>query len=334
MLYYLSQLDFPAIILIRSFEYPLLDQLGDIGDRLGDGLTLVLISLGIGAAGFFWKSQQLKLLCLHSLLAHGVAGLFAQLIKHSIGRPRPRLMHEHTWEIAPSFESGLDSFPSGHAAASFAVATTLAYYFPKGKILWFGLATFVAICRVTKGSHFPTDVLGGLLVGIASGLVIVYSRSQWNERARRVLVQGLPWLVSGFGLLWIIVPHPGIELEPSLSFFIGLSVFLSGLGLRLWWVRECSSLPVTLSLTPPAWPRLLMGLGLATTTGSTVIIGASILAGMIWWIGSQPSLTNDISANTKGDASLTPLLTEAILGMAMFLLALLTFSLRSHMLSF
>ena len=58
------------------------------------------------------------------------------------------------------------------------MAMVLAYYFPKLRVLWFGLACFNAMCRVIKGSHFPTDVLGGLLVGIGSGLVLVYAREK------------------------------------------------------------------------------------------------------------------------------------------------------------
>ena len=331
MFYYVAQLDFPTINLIRSFEDPLLEQMGDIGNGLGNGYTLVMISLVLGAAGLMRHSDTLKYLGLHSLLAHGIAGLIAQIIKHSLGRPRPRLMHEHPWEIAPSFESGLDSFPSGHASAAFAVATTLSYYLPKGKILWFGLATFVAVCRVIKGSHFPTDALGGLLVGMASGLVIVYSRNQWKEQAGQFLVQALPWVVTACGLLWIMVPHPGIELAPSLSLVFGLSMLLCGLIIRLWWIRGYQDNQQTQNPNLPTWPRLLMGLGLATTTGSLVIIGASVLTGMVWWLGSQHSFVPSRRAQGQEIFSLNSLWAEASLGLAMFLLALLTFSIRSQL---
>jgi hypothetical protein len=50
---------------------------------------------------------------------------------------------------------------------------------------------------------------------------------------RHTLAQNLPWLITAFGLVWILVPHPGIELEPSLSLFLGIIPIVVGWGLRL-----------------------------------------------------------------------------------------------------
>ena len=238
-------------------------------------------------------------------------------------------MDKGPWEIGPSFEIGYDSFPSGHASASFATATVLAYYFPKVKFLWFGLAAFVGMCRVTKGSHFPTDVLGGLLLGIVTGLGLVYAKNQWKEIGQRTLAQGLPWLVTAFGLAWIIVPHPGIELDPSLSLFPGLTCLVVGLGLRLWWIRECVTPNPHSDLKVPTWPRLLMGLSLATSSGSLIIVGSSVLAGIAWWLWVQVEPPPQAENNTNFIAGLNPILTESAIGIGMLLLALLTFSIRS-----
>ena len=238
-------------------------------------------------------------------------------------------MDKGPWEIGPSFEIGYDSFPSGHTSASFAVATVLSYYFPKVKFLCFGLAAFVAICRVTKGSHFPTDVLGGLLLGIVTGLGLVYAKSQWKEIGQRTLAQGLPWLVTAFGLIWIIVPHPGIELAPSFSLSLGLTCIFVGLGFRLWGIRKYSSPHSPLTLKGIAWPRLLMGLGLATSTGSLIIVGSSLLAGIAWWLWIQTAPPLQAENNTNIITGLNPILTESAIGMGMLLLTLLTFSIRS-----
>ncbi|MDX2420894.1 MAG: phosphatase PAP2 family protein, partial [Nitrospirota bacterium] len=266
---------------------------------------------------------------LYSLLAHGISGLITQIFKHSLSRPRPRLMDTTSWDIGPSLESGLDSFPSGHTSASFSVAMVFAYYFPKGRTLWFGLASFNALCRVIKGSHFPTDVLGGILIGIGSGLVLVYARNTWKEATAIAFAHGLPWLVTAFGLLWIFVPHPGIELEPNFSLFFGLFLIMVGLGLRLWWIRESAIANSEFNLKVPAWPRLLMGLGLATSTGSPVIVASSILAGIVWWLGTQSEQTSQVESHNNFIAGLNPIWTEAALGIGMFLLALLTASIRS-----
>jgi hypothetical protein len=204
-----------------------------------------------------------------------------------------------------------------------------AYYFPKGRLLWFGLASFIAMCRVIKGSHFPTDVLGGLLLGIGSGLVLVYARDTWKEATARAFAHGLPWLITAFGLLWILVPHPGIELEPNFSLFFGLVLIMAGLGLRLWWIRECTAPNSETGLNPPTWPRLLMGLGLATSTGSLIVVGISVLAGIIWWLGTQSEFPTHLENHNNVIAGLNPIWVEAGLGISMFLLTLLTFCIRS-----
>jgi undecaprenyl-diphosphatase len=237
-------------------------------------------------------------------------------------------MNTAQWEIGPTLESGLDSFPSGHTSASFSVAMVFAYYFPKGRTLWFGLASFNAMCRVIKGSHFPTDVLGGLLVGIGSGLVLVYARDTWKEATAGAFAHGLPLLVTAFGLLWILVPHPGIELDPNFSLVIGLNLIMVGLGLRLWWIRECMIVKPPSHLKVPTWPRLLMGLGLAATTGSLIVVSASILAGITWWLGTQSEVSSQTETQSNFTAGLNPIWCEAALGVAMLLLALLTFSIR------
>jgi undecaprenyl-diphosphatase len=325
----MGQVDHPTLTIVHSFTDPLVDQIGDIGNKLGDGLTLVLLSLAIGGIGLWVNSDRWKFAGLYSLLAHGISGLLTQIIKHSLSRPRPRLMDTTHWDIGPTLESGLDSFPSGHTSGSFSMAMVFAYYFPKGKVLWFGLASYIAICRVIKGSHFPTDVLGGLLLGIGSGLVLVYARNTWKEATTRALAQGLPWLVTAFGLLWIFVPHPGIELEPNFSLFIGLVLIMVGLGLRLWWIRECTAPNSETGLKVPTWPRILMGLGLATSTGSLVIVGSSALAGIVWWLGTQSESQSQAESPNNFLAGLNTILTESVFGTGMCLLALLTFSIRS-----
>ena len=325
----MGQLDYPTLTIVHGFTDPLVDQIGDIGNELGEGLTLVLLSLAIGGIGLWINSDPWKFAGLYSLLAHGISGLITQIFKHSLSRPRPRLMDTTSWDIGPTLESGLDSFPSGHTSASFSVAMVFAYYFPKGRFVWFGLASFNAICRVIKGSHFPTDVLGGILIGIGSGMVLVYARDTWKEATARALAHGLPWLMTAFGLLWILVPHPGIELDQNFSLVIGLNLIMVGLGLRLWWIRDCTAPNPRPDLKVPSWPRLLMGLGLAATTGSLIVVTASILAGTIWWLETQSESISQTETHTNFIAGLNPIWMEAALGVGMLVLALLTISIRA-----
>ncbi len=325
----IGQIDHSTLDIVHSFTDPLIDHIGDTGNILGKGLTLVLIALTIGAIGLWSNSERWKFAGFHSLLAHGISALITQILKHSLSRPRPRIMDTTQWEVGPTLESGLDSFPSGHTSGSFSMAMVLSYYFPKGKIVWFGLASFNTLCRIIKGSHFPTDVLGGMIIGIGSGLVLVYARNTWKEETTHVLAKGVPWLMTAVGLLWIFVPHPGIDLEPHASLFIGLVLTMVGLGLRFWRIRECTTQHSPPHSKVPTWPQLLMGLGLATSTGSLVIVGSSVLAGIIWWLRTQSKQLSQSENRNNFIFSLSPFVTEAALGIGMLLLALLTFSIRS-----
>ena len=65
------------------------------------------------------------------------------------------------------------SFPSSHAVNNFAVATLFAWSFPSGRWYFFGWATLVALSRPAVGVHYPSDILGGALIGCAVALVLI-----------------------------------------------------------------------------------------------------------------------------------------------------------------
>ena len=90
------------------------------------------------------------------------------LLKHNPGLPfEPRIGDQ--WLIGkpnrPWFVSKCDSFPSGHAAAAVLIASFLTVLYPRGRVLWFVLATGCALARVRYGRHFAEDVLLGAALG-------------------------------------------------------------------------------------------------------------------------------------------------------------------------
>jgi hypothetical protein len=90
-------------------------------------------------------------------------------LKYSLGRRRPL-----TTNAGEFFHPGGDSFPSGHAMYSWAVASVIAHEYPGWvtQASVYALATGVSLARVTGRKHFPTDVLVGSALGWGIGHVI------------------------------------------------------------------------------------------------------------------------------------------------------------------
>lgn len=90
-----------------------------------------------------------------------------RLLKESIQRLRPCIAL--TDVITPVGCSGSFSFPSNHALNNFAAAIFLMRLFPNYKWIFLTVATLISFSRIYLGVHYPSDVLGGALIGIAFG---------------------------------------------------------------------------------------------------------------------------------------------------------------------
>jgi undecaprenyl-diphosphatase len=79
------------------------------------------------------------------------------------------------------------SFPSGHAATSFAGATILAFAFPRLAPLLYVLAAAVGFSRLYLGVHYPLDIVGGAVLGVLVALALRFLtvRRQREVRAER-----------------------------------------------------------------------------------------------------------------------------------------------------
>ena len=66
------------------------------------------------------------------------------------------------------------SFPSDHATAAFAIAVALLRRHRKAGAIALVLAGLLAIARVAVGTHYPSDVLAGALIGTTAALILWY----------------------------------------------------------------------------------------------------------------------------------------------------------------
>ncbi|MGH7547775.1 MAG: phosphatase PAP2 family protein [Gemmatimonadales bacterium] len=102
-----------------------------------------------------------------------------QWLKVLVGRHRPVLYTANAAAAALRADNQR-SFPSGHAAAAFATATSYVViarrerlpHRARNAILLYGGAVSVSTLRVVAGKHFPTDVAGGALLGSGVGWLV------------------------------------------------------------------------------------------------------------------------------------------------------------------
>lgn len=141
----------------------------------------VAIPVVMGITG--WIKNDKKLLKDAAYVGTSVAGAFALTygLKYLIDRPRPYdkypdRVHAHSRENSPSF-------PSGHAATAFALATSLSITYPKWYViapsaLW---AFSVGVSRMNEGVHYPSDVLAGAAIGAGCAVANVYINRWLNK---------------------------------------------------------------------------------------------------------------------------------------------------------
>ena len=131
------------------------------GDRTRHGWTMYLV----GCPGH--RSSYVANTGFTALEAMGAANLMTLAVKVATNR-------QYAYHTSPhgEFWEGGRSFPSGHAAASFAFASVIAHRYPhKFWLKWgaYGLATGVSLARVGGKKHFASDILVGGALGYVTG---------------------------------------------------------------------------------------------------------------------------------------------------------------------
>lgn len=134
----------------------------------------------LGNAGFLWIFIAFLLLCQKRYQKCGIALICAlslsmlisdEILKPLIGRLRPNVKFPEIPLLIGSIHSR--SFPSGHSTVAFASAATLFYHYKVAGILAYVTAAVIAYSRLYLFVHYPTDILGGILLGSAIAYLIV-----------------------------------------------------------------------------------------------------------------------------------------------------------------
>ncbi|KRA50740.1 phosphatase PAP2 family protein [Devosia sp. Root635] len=155
--------------------------------------SLVVFVLAVPAALLLRRLSRLAaievaLLSGFIFLGVGIPGLIANLLKRLVGRGRPS---EFEISGAFSFQNFVNdwrfqSFPSGHTTTAIALAFTIGFLWPRLFPLFFVVGALVGLSRVPVGMHYPTDVFGGLIVGMLGAYLVrnLFARRRWLFETR------------------------------------------------------------------------------------------------------------------------------------------------------
>lgn len=173
---------------------PRLDSLSSVGAMLSDTLVKIVVTAVVAAAMLLiWRRWLEPLMVVVPLVLEALSFI---TITTLVGRPRPDVPRLDTSPVG-------SSFPSGHVAAAVAYSAIVIVVFWHTERRWLrGLAVAVAVLiplcvslsRVYSGMHYFTDVVFGVLLGLASVIAtfIVLGRAMARQRRSFVAAECAP----------------------------------------------------------------------------------------------------------------------------------------------
>lgn len=169
----------------HSLSFPILDKFFSIITSVNNWFITYVILLGLT-----WKygGKRGKIAVIVTLVMIAITDQTGyRLLKEFFARPRPCDVLKDV--ITPLGCTGTYSFPSNHALNNFAAATYFSFLFPQFRVILFIAATLIAISRVYLGLHYPSDIIGGAIIGIIFGYIfselVFFIESKFNLKNKK-----------------------------------------------------------------------------------------------------------------------------------------------------
>lgn len=164
----IREIDFMVLDYIREhLRNGFLDNIMPIVTSFGNmGMIWVVVALIISAKAKYRKCSITMML---GMIAGVILGNF--VVKNIVRRERPCWINEIGDMLIANPQDF--SFPSGHTMSSFIAATILCYYDKRLGIPSFSVAILIAFSRMYLYVHFPTDIIGGALLGVGIAIMTI-----------------------------------------------------------------------------------------------------------------------------------------------------------------
>ena len=138
------------------------DRLMSWASRFGNGYLYPVIALVVSA---------LDTSIMRPLLSAGMASAVVEATAYKFVKSRTRRLRPS--QVLPQIRNLINfpdqfSFPSGHAAGAFMMATLLTHFYPELAVPFYAPAAIIGVSRIYNGVHYPSDVAAGILLGIGS----------------------------------------------------------------------------------------------------------------------------------------------------------------------
>jgi len=162
---------------------------GDLSNAVFDSLMPFITDPGpfiipltlIGVGLVVWGGWKGRLLVVMALLLLVVSNAVSEQLKQLFQRPRPCLALETVRLLVGCSKTNF-SFPSSHASNITAQALLFAFFYRPIAVPLFLVVAGVGYSRVYVGVHYPLDVVGGILVGLACGAVFIFLTREVERR--------------------------------------------------------------------------------------------------------------------------------------------------------
>lgn len=127
--------------------------------------------------GWLWQSRtkMIRAFLAMVVLVAVTDSVGYRLLKPHVDRPRPNHIEALQADVKMGgYGPRSGSFPSNHALNTFALAYLLTWFYPSIKMWLFLFASLTAYSRVYSGVHFPSDVIGGAVLGLFIATLMRY----------------------------------------------------------------------------------------------------------------------------------------------------------------
>ena len=142
---------------------------------IADQWPLFTLCVGTAAAGLVRRDRRLAATGAQMTLSMLAATVLKNIVKDRVDRTRPEVVADggsYVFQRGDHDVPELDSFPSGHTAGAVATALVVARQYPAISGPAVGAAAAVAAAQVPRGKHYPSDLVAGMVVGIAANALV------------------------------------------------------------------------------------------------------------------------------------------------------------------